>query len=404
MKHNKFLKFISLIFLTIFFVSSCTKTPGYIVTWKNYDGTILEIDEDVKKDTIPTYDNKTPVRDADLEYIYTFIGWYKEGDSEQTLVDLKTYTINSDITFIAKYESHTYDYYSFTYTLNSEKNGYIISDYREINENVSVPSTYNNLPIVGIGDGTFYNCSFLISIDIPDSVTSIGESAFYGCSSLTSIDIPNSVITIGSRAFYECSSLKSIVLSDNLTTIDELTFAGCSSLISIDIPNDVTTIDVGAFMGCTSLISIFIPDSVTIIGDNTFSYCSSLTSITIPNHLTIISNSVFSYCSSLKSVVIPNSVTIIDDSAFYYCTSLSYIFIPNSVTNIGSWAFYNCSSLTSIFIPDSVTFVGVSVFYYCDLLTIYCEVTSQPNGWNIHWNLNHLPVVWDSSEIDATSE
>ena len=132
MKHNKFLKFISLIFLTIFFVSSCTKTPGYIVTWKNYDGTILEIDEDVKKDTIPTYDNKTPVRDADLEYIYTFIGWYKEGDSEQTLVDLKTYTINSDITFIAKYESHTYDYYSFTYTLNSEKNGYIISDYREV--------------------------------------------------------------------------------------------------------------------------------------------------------------------------------------------------------------------------------------------------------------------------------
>ena len=36
------------------------------------------------------------------------------------------------------------------------------------------------------------------------TVSSIGESTFYGCSSLTSVTIPNSVTSIGYRAFAPC--------------------------------------------------------------------------------------------------------------------------------------------------------------------------------------------------------
>lgn len=48
-----------------------------IITWKNYDGTILKIDEYKYGDT-PVYSDSNPVRPADYQYTYTFIGWNKE--------------------------------------------------------------------------------------------------------------------------------------------------------------------------------------------------------------------------------------------------------------------------------------------------------------------------------------
>lgn len=56
-------------------------------------------------------------------------------------------------------------------------------------------------------------CKSLISVTIPDSVTSIGGSAFYNCVSLTSVTIPNSVTSIGDEAFCNCASLTSIKIA-----------------------------------------------------------------------------------------------------------------------------------------------------------------------------------------------
>ena len=55
-----------------------------------------------------------------------------------------------------------------------------------------------------IGNGAFFWCESLTSINIPNSVTTIGNGAFSRCSSLISINIPNSVTTIGNGAFSRC--------------------------------------------------------------------------------------------------------------------------------------------------------------------------------------------------------
>ena len=64
---------------------------------------------------------------------------------------------------------------------------------------------------LGIAMKAFEDCTGLISITIPNSVTTIGYDAFAGCTNLTSIEIPNTVTSIGSQVFRGCSSLTSVV-------------------------------------------------------------------------------------------------------------------------------------------------------------------------------------------------
>ena len=208
-----------------------------------------------------------------------------------------------------------------------------------------------------ISSGLFYMTQ-LVSIKIPNSVTSIGNGAFRSCNYLTSFTIPNRVTSIGDYVFRECRRLTSIkVESGNgkydsrnncnaiIETSSNTLIAGCENTI---IPNNVTSIGSSAFYGCIGLTSVTIPNSVTSIGSSAFRSCSGLTSVTIPNSVTSIGSSAFSGCSGLTSVTIPNSVTSIGSSAFYGCSGLTSVTIPNSVTYIGSSAFSGCSGLTSI--------------------------------------------------------
>ena len=71
---------------------------------------------------------------------------------------------------------------------------------------------------------TFYNCSGLISVTIPSSVTTIRECAFEGCSALTSVTIPNSVTSIGYAAFSGCDLYEVISKIENPFDIKANTF------------------------------------------------------------------------------------------------------------------------------------------------------------------------------------
>ena len=129
------------------------------------------------------------------------------------------------------------------YALNHDGTGYSVQGMGTCADtDIVIPSAYNGLPVISVGESAFYNCTALTSIVLPDGVTSIGESAFYNCTALTSIIIPDSVTTIEKSAFLYCSSLASITIPDSVTEIKDNAFSGCRSLASVPLPDSITAI------------------------------------------------------------------------------------------------------------------------------------------------------------------
>ena len=221
--------------------------------------------------------------------------------------------------------------------------------------------------IGSIGSYACYNCTSLISVTIPNSVTSIGRSVFSGCSGLTSVTIPNNVTSIGGSVFSGCSGLTSVTIPENLVSIGASAFSGCSGLTSVTIPNSVTSIGDNAFYDCSGLTWAAFASVVNLCNikfsnsaSNPLYYAHKLyidgkevTDLVIPNSVNLIGNYTFRGCSGLASVAISKSVTSIGSSAFEGCSGLTSVTIPSSVTSIGSSAFSDCGDLTSVTINSN---------------------------------------------------
>ena len=53
----------------------------------------------------------------------------------------------------------------------------------------------------------FSVCDSLLSIELPEGLTTIGDEAFFACYSLSGVTIPASVTEIGENAFLSCNAL-----------------------------------------------------------------------------------------------------------------------------------------------------------------------------------------------------
>ncbi len=87
--------------------------------------------------------------------------------------------------------------------------------------------------VVSIGQGAFFGCNALTSLEIPNSVTSIGVFAYGLCEGLTEIEIPNSVRKIGASAFSSCRNVTTITIGENVEEIGVHAFDTHSFIKSI---------------------------------------------------------------------------------------------------------------------------------------------------------------------------
>ena len=97
-------------------------------------------------------------------------------------------------------------------------------------EIVIVPDEINGIPVVKIGEQTFFDLG-ISDAYLPEGLSVIGKSAFEGCN-IESIDIPSTVSIIGENAFANCSELYTVFTGfDEKTVIGKDAFYGTDRLL-----------------------------------------------------------------------------------------------------------------------------------------------------------------------------
>jgi len=293
----------------------------------------------------------------------------------------------------------------FTFTLLDDGTYSIAAkDVNNMPENVVIPATYNGETVTQIASKAFYQCTKLLTVELPESITIIGKQAFSGCENLSTVNI-----------------------SEGVTDIFESAFSSCKKLTHVEFPSTVKTIGASAFWGCESLTDIEIGENVTKIGGLAFAYCKGLTNVKVHKNVNSLGQYVFRGCTALKKAETPLGYDI-----FYGCSALEEVIIPEGVTKIYQETFYQCNALTTIVIPESLTTIASNVFADCIALRnvyyygnayawtkitkeygntvlsaafIYEYSEEKPTAYGIYWHdVNGVPTVWENTKTPTSNE
>lgn len=215
----------------------------------------------------------------------------------------------------------------------------------------------------------FGYCVRLKHVVLPSAVTTISSQGFYHCDSLLSVQIPNTVSTIQRSAFCYCAQLDSVVISDRITQIDEYVFYGCERLAYLVLPQDIKRIGYAAFYGCKKLPTIGRLPAVTYIDSYAFYNCAELKEISFPATQTEVPYATFANCKNLRSFDFTN-IRRIRDYAFSGC-GLTDVRFHEGLDSIGNYAF-GTSSLAMVRdwkavsnelnLPSSLRYLGSGAF------------------------------------------
>lgn len=275
---------------------------------------------------------------------------------------------------------------NFTFELNEDKTGYIVTganvytgSYRE--NALEIPSEYEGLPVVELGGEAFYRFGYE--------------------SNLTEIYIPSSVKKIDYSCFENCKHLKKVTIEEGVTNIGMSAFSGCSVLESIEIPASVENIGGTAFYNCSLLTSVNIKADIKEITSSMFEGCGNLSNVSIPNSVNKISSKAFYGCSSLESISLSSSLEIIETQAFVG-TSIRSLIIPEGTKQI-AWSMIN-DSLTEITLPSTLTEIQVNPadpIQKMENLTIYVHGDSLAENFAISNDFKYVNLDIENEIVES---
>lgn len=256
----------------------------------------------------------------------------------------------------------------YTYHIDEEYGGAVITEYEPKEKDVVLPEEIDGNTVVGLDDFLFTQQSGIETVTIPANICHIGASAFYGTSIKeffvdaghpmykTEDGVLFSKDGIALIAYPPEKEGNSYTVPDGTEELYHGCFASCNDLSEINLPDTIIYIDSWAF-AYTTVQTLDLPETVTTIDSYAFAYMTRLDNIKIPSQVEYIPSAAFAGCSNLTDVTLNEGLLEIGQGAFAG-TSVREIVIPTTVTNIGYCALGYDTNLTTSY--STLVIYGIS--------------------------------------------
>ncbi|MCL2822296.1 MAG: leucine-rich repeat domain-containing protein, partial [Firmicutes bacterium] len=304
-----------------------------------------------------------------------------------------------------------------------------------LEDNTFKAISYNNKPVLAIGNRAFMAASDLREVTLNANIRSIGSEAFSGLEHLLRVGFENDTfiegttaldvqanrdrdlrrnLTVGHSAFAGTRSLRSFTLSPRANPIipDSLFFIPSRIPVDPDHPmrtNGITNFNFdgftenGQFFGFRAVghysffgtdltnISLFRnqqaaegaatpnPNTITSIGQSAFenTLLNTISNISIESNDITINNS------------IPNSVTRIGQNAFRR-TRFSHFALPQNFSSIPTGLLDGTTTLTHFYFPSQITQIGAAALRSTAITTVNLPHTLQHIGASAFENASSI--------------
>lgn len=209
----------------------------------------------------------------------------------------------------------------------------------------TISGEYVNDRVESVGEYAFAN-SNLSHINL-SNCTRIDKFAFNTMKQLVNISLENCIGGVPEKAFQNCPALERVYLPQ-CDALGSYAFSGCPALKDITLSKELSTLEWNAFEGCS--IEEFVYPSVTNVAHGVFGNCSTLKKVDIFafNTATPTSgnrNSIFSNTTSLETLILRYDLGI---------QSISNSTFKGSAIEVGTGFVYVPRLLVALYKADSV--------------------------------------------------
>ncbi len=259
--------------------------------------------------------------------------------------------------------------------------------------------------ITSIGDSAFYGATKLVDfvIENRDSNLKFGNYALFK-TAIKEVLWGDLDVTISSSIFAQCTSLVKVVLPETVTEVPNAAFQGCSLLKDITFKGGYTKIGNSGFAG-TAYTEFEVPETVESISNSAFSNMPNLKKLVINCYLPKIVLGLCANDAALEEIVLQPGYTDIFSTAFQGCSSLKSFVVAEGCLTIGNQAFSDCTSLEEVTLPSTFKTGNNNMFKNCTSLKKVYLKSKEAVNWQAGQTVTYKAFAGvDSVEIIASAD